>query len=580
MNEQLSELIEIRTIVRILVGLRLNESIKRHAKFFYWSISTNPAIKNPAIRASADGGPDMGLSVDDCVPGRRHWPRPSRGMRSAFTAGKAQGMALARMMERCFRDESCQSPWKVNLCRLMESLKVRVGSPDVVFSPPRLLLKAKSESEFRCLARYSDLSDRLLLGVAGRFLRDTFDVQMRPESYAFRSDGTINHATAIQKLVNYRKRRGDGTLYVAECDIQSFFDVLNHDVVLDAYDMFVERSEEPVDPWFRKVVRAYLDSYSSFRSLADATNIEEDQKPKVSFMRSSVLQKDLRKMYGKGDFRDVGMGVAQGGPLSPLLINLVMHRADEAVLSGGDDELFYARFCDDVIMVHPDRRKCQEALDRYLAIIQSMRLPCHKVKKSLRYGKDYYGAKSKGPTAWRECKVGAMKASPWVDFLGEQIRFDGQRRIRMKSIERQKAKLLEEKAALLKAVSWNGVYLKPGIDKDKVFDSFRQRLAALGVGYAPQQLMGTALDRSWAAAFPGIVSNPWTRGQMRELDRLRDRIIGSIGHGVLASEDRSTPVRRFFLGRPYSYMGFLDRENRPSKYMLMNGYEAYGEWGG
>jgi len=580
------ELITREAAIRMLVGLRLRNAVKRHARYFYWSLSDNPRLKNPTKRQPVrqDNAPSSdilnALTIEDCLPGRRSWPRPSRKMRNTLPLETAQRRALMHMVNRCLDNDQYQSPWKDNLLRLMADLQRRVLINEVSFNPPHLHLKEKGKDEFRCLAQYSDLSDRILQGIIAKHLRDVFDGQMRSESYAFRSDGTINHATAIQKLVEYRHRHGDQTLYVAECDIQSFFDVLNHDVVLDAYDMFVERSEETIDPWFRKAVKAYLDSYSSFRALEDSPDIQESLKDKVSFMRSSALHKDLRKMYGKVNLRDLAIGITQGGPLSPLLINLVMHRADEAVLSDGDDELFYARFCDDIIIVHPNRRKCQEALNRYLAIIQALRLPCHKMKKSLRYGKEYYDAKSKGPTAWRDCKVGTMRSSPWVDFLGEQIRFDGQRRIRQKSIEKQKIKLLEEKATLLRAVGRNCGYLKSGIDKDEVFDSFRQRLAALGVGYAPQQLMGSERDRCWAAAFPGIKSNCWTRKQMRELDRLRDRIIGSVGHGVLVTDNPESPIRKLFLGRPFSYLGFLEREDRPSKLVLMNGYEAYGEWGG
>ena len=575
MNENLINLIDVKAVVRLLVGLRLREAVKRHAKFFYWSISNNPKLKDPTVRVPVRDGDDE-PSVESCVPGRRHWPRPPRRMRSSFSSEMAQRKALVGMMIRGLADENCQDPWKVNFLCLMEKLKARVGTSDLTFTSPLLRLKEKRTKEFRCLAQYTNTSDRVLLGLVARYLRDVFDIQMRPESYAFRRDGAISHTTAIQRLVEYRKKHGAETLYVAECDIQSFFDVLNHDVVMNAYDMFVEGSEEIIDPWFRTVVRAYLDSYSSFRSLMDSSSIEEEQKTKVSFVQSSLLQKDLRKMYGRVDFRNIGIGISQGGPLSPLLINMVMHRADEAVLSDNDDELFYARFCDDIIIVHPDKKKCQAALDRYLAVVQAMRLPYHKVKRSLCYKKEYYEAKSKGPTAWRDCKVGAMKSSPWVDFLGEQIRFDGQRRFRQKSVEKQKEKLLEEKATLLRAIGKNGIHLKPGLDKDDVFDTFRQRLVALGVGYAPQQLMGSKQDRCWAAAFPGIESNRWTRVQMRELDRVRDRILGSVGHGALSAKDKEAPVRRFFLGYPFSYMGFLTREARPSKYNLISGYEAYG----
>ena len=36
--------------------------------------------------------------------------------------------------------------------------------------------------------------------------------------------------------------------------------------------------------------------------------------------------------------------------------------------------------------------------------------------------------------------------------------------------------------------------------------------------------------------------------------------------------------KKSFLGRPFSYMGYLEREERPNKYGFMDGVPAYGEW--
>ena len=554
-------------------------AMNRHAQHFYHSISDRPKFGREADmqRLSVCGGDDVDcLKVSDCVPGRRYWPHPRREVRAVSNSDKAQARALISKMLRDIEDDGFSADWKGNFMALCQRIRTRIDNEEISFERPRLHLLEKGRSSFRCLATYENLADRIIIGRLATYLRDVFDSQMRDNSYAFRKNGEIKHLTAIRRLRDFRLKYLGKKLYVAECDIQKFFDVIHHDVAMDAFEAFAVANESEIEPWMRRAVQAYLDSYSSFRNLEEDTGIPEEQKDLVGFKASAKLRKAITKIYGKVLPKNLPLGIPQGGALSPLLINLVLHRADEAVLSGDEGELFYARYCDDMVIVHPDVKKCKAAFDRYLMMMESLRLPVHSVARGLRYGKEFFEEKSKGPYAWMDCRYGALRSSPWVSFLGEQIRFDGEVRVRRESIETHQLKLQKEKGLLQRAIGKCGVFLKRTLDTDDVFNRFCSRLMSIGVGYSPWECMGNSADRCWMAAFPGITNTRWTRLQMRQLDYLRDQVMCAVKHGCLKAKNEDG--RKVFWGRPFSYRGFLERDERPNKYDFMDGFSAYGEW--
>lgn len=580
MTDTTERLFSTASIVRMLVKMRMRMATKRHSKHFYRSISDNPRLsqKQDAPRqATASGGDVARLKVTDCVPGRRYWPHPRREIRLSSDCEKAQENALVAKMLRDMGDSGYVSVWKDNLLALCCHVKNRIEGDEISFERPRLhLLSKKGKGAFRCLATYENLADRIILGRLAMHLRSVFDSQMRDNSYAFRKNGAIKHLTAIRRLKDFRLKYHGKKLYVAECDIQKFFDVIHHDVALDAFDAFAAANGSGVEPWMRQAVCAYLKSYYSFRNLAEDADVPEEQKDMVGFYSSGKLRNALRKIYGKVHLEELPIGIPQGGALSPLLINLVLHRADEAVLSGDDEELFYARYCDDMVIVHPNSKKCKAAFDRYLMMMESLRLPVHPVMRGMRYGKDFFDGKSKGPYAWTDCLYGTLRASPWVSFLGEQIRFDGEVRIRQESIEKHQLKLWKEKGLLQRAIGKSGAFLKRTLKTKDVFDRFCSRLVAVGIGYSPWEHIGDSEDRCWMAAFPGITDSPRTRVQMKQLDRSRDRVLCVVRHGCLNSIGDDGPKR--FLGKPFSYRGFLEREERSNRHAFMGGVPAYGEW--
>ena len=260
-------------------------------------------------------------------------------------------------------------------------------------------------------------------------------------------------------------------------------------------------------------------------------------------------------------------GLPQGGSFSTVLANLVLHEADTAVVPWWrrDDDAFYARYCDDVVIAHPDESICRSMLESYMFAMEYLELPVHPVESFVYFpedGKstDYYAIKSKGPFRWGEPKIGEANCAPWVSFLGSQVRCDGETRIRKESVEKHIRALGRETAAAVREIDKGDVG-----DVAVWFARFRNRLIAKGVGYVTAKVKDC--NMCWAGAFTRVTDCADTRMQMRRLDRVRSGMLTKVV-GALRSRGKTTGgfalARHRYKGRPFSYYGFLENATRPS----------------
>lgn len=255
---------------------------------------------------------------------------------------------------------------------------------------------------------------------------------------------------------------------------------------------------------------------------------------------------------------EAGRGLPQGGSLSVVLANLVLCAADAEVLKSGDEELFYARYCDDVIFAHPNEEKCRAALAAYERSLNRLDLPMHSVK-SFKYGREYYEIKSKGPFRWAP-DLETQGVAPWVSFLGSQIKYDGETRIRRESVERHVRSLGRETSKAVREITSEAFARKDAAEVRKWFGRFRNRLIARGVGYVTAKYEDCI--GCWAKAFGQVTRCDETRLQMRYLDRVRERMLCKVWNMVAG---RIGEGRRRYKGRPFSYHEFLTRKfSRPT----------------
>ena len=473
--------------------------------------------------------------VEKVLPPRRAWSRAGAKAREGVDPEAVRKQAVWRTVRReCGRQGGKRSAmrWAQNLMRLVDEVRRAVFSGKVAFEKPRMMKIPKGYKdgvrEFRDVASFDRLADRVVLSRTTAYVRDVLEGVLGDCCYSFRRDSEWSHQLAIEKLQEWRTKHAKGEMFVAECDIKKFFDNISHDVVRRCWEKAGFAAAAG------KVLEAYLDVYSS----PDAERC----------------------------------GLPQGGSFSTVLANLVLHEADETVEVSGGGRLFYARFCDDVVIAHPEAAVCRAVLKAYMAALARLKLPVHPVvsfvyRPADGQATDYYAIKSKGPFRWGAPAVGEADCAPWVSFLGSQVRYDGETRIRKDSIDKHIRALGHETAkavAALQKCEAAGFFKKPLPPAAAKmlrawFARFRNRLIAKGVGYVTAKVKDCHL--CWAGAFTRVTNCADTRMQMRRLDRVRE--------GMLCKVWKMLPKvcgkeRRRYKGRPFSYYGFLEKASRPT----------------
>ena len=541
------------------------------------------------LRGKGTRGEKGRTDVGEVLPPRKMWSRAGVKERKDVDPTVIRKQSILRTIFRYREPESPLPPhlyksggkqnrvrsaanlndeiWGRKLLALVEEVQEAVFSGAVAFETPKIFEiekgRANGVKKVRRVASVERLLDRVILSRMTAYVRDVLEPSLTEHCYSFRSDPCISHQLAIARLQEWRwamtarpesaPYRAAESIFVAECDIVKFFDSISHDVVRRCWD------EMGFDVRAGKVLEAYLGVYA-----AGGADAQKRVPPSVA-----------------------RRGLPQGGSLSTVLANLVLRVADAAVQKVDDGQLFYARFCDDVVFAHPNEEGCRRAMAAYAEALRGLDLPLHPVEDFVYRPADgsateYYSIKSKGPFRWRAAEVGERGCAPWVSFLGSQIRYDGETRIRKESIKNHIRSLGRETAAAVREIMDGKVGGAPGAARPTVmslFARFRNRLIAKGVGYVTAKVQDCGM--CWAGAFPNVTACADTKMQMRRLDRVREGLLCKVWNAIrscgthdpnnAARRDASPyrrdssgrPTRRY-KGRPFSYFGFLEKAVRPT----------------
>ena len=113
-----------------------------------------------------------------------------------------------------------------------------------------------------------------------------------------------------------------------------------------------------------------------------------------------------------------------------------------------------------MIIMHPDKSICVNALEIYKTSIEDNYLLYHTPKKIINYSIQknaiaFWKSKSKEPFFWGNKHAGEENI-PWVAFVGYQIRYDGKIRIRKDSLQKEIKKQGKEINRVHKALGKKG----------------------------------------------------------------------------------------------------------------------------
>lgn len=500
---------------------------------------------------------------------------------------------MSRSVINKLSDPALTFKWLQNLRLLVDAVQARGYSwtSDLIYSPRlknpiKVIPKSKKNFDGKCrvLALY-ELTDTILASGFAAYLRDQIDPHLNGYCFAFRSaiNGyTPTHHDAVAAIQKYmQKHSAEPNLWVAECDIQGFFDAVSHDVIRAELKRIESTFKISLDARLHAFVESFLSgySYTSF-AVPRAHEFLVSVKKVLSPQLADPIDNLAKLKISPSDYH----GIPQGSSLSCIIANIVLSSADDIVCKILGENGFYARYCDDIVIIHPNKDKCQEALNAYLKRLEELKLPYHPPKDVSKYGAKFWDEKSKLPYLWADAPG---YSSPWLGFVGYQIHRNGMIRVRKSSLEKE---LTKQRATIQKVMaqlnerirrSAKGMIRVPGGIRKRT----QLHLISFGVGIPLQNGIGVSSGPSWARGFKELGDNAEPTG-IRRLDQGRVTAIKRLNRHLnyLGNKDkiRFCTVRKSehrnqrFYGRPYSYYRKFVTP-KPVEIIRFIGWDGYAE---
>lgn len=181
------------------------------------------------------------------------------------------------------------------------------------------------------------VTDRLIQQCILQILQPLWDPTFHPNSYGFRPGKSAHQAVCqAQKFVQ------EGRRYVVDVDLEKFFDRVNHDILMDRVMKRVK------DLRVVKLIRRYLQA-----GIMD---------------QGVVIAREE--------------GTPQGGPLSPLLSNLLLNEVDWELSRRG---LAFARYADDCNVYVKSKRAAERTMQTMEKIMGKLKLTINREKSAAAY---------------------------------------------------------------------------------------------------------------------------------------------------------------------------------------------------
>jgi RNA-directed DNA polymerase len=179
------------------------------------------------------------------------------------------------------------------------------------------------------------VTDRLIQQALLQVLQPILDPTFSPHSYGFRPGR--NALEAVQAAQAYVQ---SGRRVVVDVDLEKFFDRVNHDILMDRVQKRIG------DAGVIRLIRAYLNS---------------------GIMMDGVVQERV-------------VGTPQGGPLSPLLANVLLDEVDKELERRGHS---FVRYADDANVYVRSRRAGQRVMALLRELYGQLRLTVNETKSAV-----------------------------------------------------------------------------------------------------------------------------------------------------------------------------------------------------
>lgn len=567
-------------VVKLLCKYRIKHAQKRRKFHLMRDISNHPSTNIISQKTKEFN------ELCELLPPKRKWLRLNKVERKSYhNTYDLNRACLEKTIKTYFiliKNKKIEKPnWFTKLEEYIEEIQssirqqasFTIEKPEILPIPKEI--NHKKEIICRPIAKYK-LKERIVLSLTAKYLVEKFDPYFKEVSFAFRHTKNVdkikNHHEAFKEIINFRNKYRKKRIWVAECDLIKFFDCINHKIIKEKFLDFVSKINEDnieYDDMATKVFEEYLKSYSFTNDVLTLNgNSEYFKAKKLNTGKFEWAENKLSKHFYTTNIKDQSIGVPQGGALSCLIANLILHAVDEEVINNNkDDGLLYVRYCDDMVLANISKSKCNEALKRYQDAVFKAKLLAHSPAECNSYNKKFWKIKSKKPYRW--AKRGTTRGSiPWLSFVGYQLRYDGCMRVRKKSIEKEVKKQRKEITRVLEAVR----HLKPDDlnqnsrkSKKQILHSVEQRFIYMSVGkinlYENQNLNP---QLCWANGFKILTPNHVTEKQLRFLDKNRGKNLYRLKNALTSltkeSQGSDKDKRKYKHHNAFSYHNFVKKK--------------------
>lgn len=520
-------------------------------------------------------------NLDGLFPPRKQWCGIGKGREKIDTVARNE----KRLKYTYLKAKKVQSKdeWYVKLCARADEIVRYAYRKRKKIDPPTVTAIEKKRIEERrvieCRPVCSFPMDlKIILSLLNKYLTELFDPYFLECSYAFRKPTPkkhiLQHLNAVEAIRDYRRMHPDIALYVAECDMQKFYDTISHEIIKKRFNQLLNRakSEKRISRYFAGIVKRwffyYVDCFDFINNVLINNKKQTDDsfwknikgrekyRCKIEWVDRHLLdRKQAKRIKGR-------VGVPQGGALSGLIANIVMHFVDGKVLESiGKKDMLYCRFCDDMILIGPDENNVINTFTIYNTAIRISKLVAHPNKPiDLTQMKDFWKGKTRGPYKWMR---GEYDAYPWITFVGFDINWCGNLRIRKSSFLKQMDKQTKVANELLFPYERGK---EARYCAGTILTSLKNRLIATSVGRVSLwNYKDNENIHSWMSAFSLLDKNKWSVSQMQELDRHRQQVLARAKQFLetiqCTNKKKAMSFREnhsecfSYIGCPFSYYG-------------------------
>jgi group II intron reverse transcriptase/maturase len=271
------------------------------------------------------GGAALGAEADVTTRLRTNaeLEQPSRLMEAVVECGNLM-LAYQRVVENkgaAGADGIGVAEFKAHLKQHWPTIKAKLLVGEYIPQPVRRVDIPKPQGGVRTLG-IPTLTDRLIQQALHQVLSPIFEVDFSESSYGFRPGRNAHQAVqAAQRYV------AEGRRVVVDIDLEKFFDRVNHDLLME------KLSKKIADGRVLRLIRRYLEA----------------------------------GMMADGRMSPRTEGTPQGGPLSPLLSNILLTELDRELERRGHAFCRYADDCNIYVKSQTAGERVMASLTRFLA---------------------------------------------------------------------------------------------------------------------------------------------------------------------------------------------------------------------